>query len=51
MRLLANCGNRSIYEYDDQDVEQIFKALEEELQQTRQSFEGRKKKPVEFELL
>jgi len=39
IRLLGNLANRSNYEYDDQDVSQIVRALEKELRLMKGRFE------------
>ena len=31
IRLLGNCSNRNVYDYSDDEVEKIFKVLENEL--------------------
>lgn len=38
MRLLGNCSNRTNYEYDEDEVQQIFEALEQELKEARARF-------------
>lgn len=48
IRLLGNCSNRSAYEYQDHEVEQIFLAIERELETARSRFAGRKE--IEFRL-
>lgn len=40
LRLLANCANKSNYEYDDDDVKQIFSAIEKEVKITKNAFLG-----------
>lgn len=47
---LANCANRSAYEYSDEDTAKIFSAIERELANTRARFDRGKKKEVDFEL-
>jgi hypothetical protein len=41
LRLLGNCGNRSTYRYEQEEVRQMFVAIEEELRQTQARFERR----------
>lgn len=48
VRILGNCANRSVYEYSSDDVDKIFAAIEEELQDTRRRFKDRKKRTDEF---
>ena len=38
IRLLGNLSNKSIYEYGDADVRKIFKALEAEIELSREKF-------------
>lgn len=50
LRLLANCSNKSNYEYDEDDVKQIFTAIEKELKNTKNAFLGIESKEVRFVL-
>ena len=51
IRLLANCANRSAYDYSDGDVEKIFGAIEREVATARSRFERKQKqKEVEFSI-
>jgi hypothetical protein len=43
MRLIGNLGNRNNYEYNADEVEKIFRALERELKQARAKFDSRKR--------
>ena len=38
IQLLGNCSNSSAYEYTQQDVEQIFSAIEAELREAKKKF-------------
>ena len=38
IRLLSNCSTRSAYEYNDDEVKQIFCTLEKELKQAKLKF-------------
>ena len=38
IQLLSNCSNRASYLYYESDIEQIFTAIEDELEQTRNKF-------------
>lgn len=38
LQLLGNCSNSSVYEYTQQDVEQIFSAIEAEMKEARKKF-------------
>jgi hypothetical protein len=50
MRLLGNCSSKSNYEYTDDDVRQIFTALEKELKNTKNRFMGIEAKEERFTL-
>lgn len=50
LRLLANCSNKSNYEYDDDDVKQIFAAIEKEVKTTKNAFLGIETKEERFAL-
>ena len=48
LRILGNCANRSLYDYTDEDVRKIFRAIEAEARLTKAKFsDGTKEK---FEL-
>jgi hypothetical protein len=49
IRLLGNCSNKSAYSYDRNHVDQIFSAIQEQLDAARARFEP-KKKEAEFRL-
>lgn len=40
MKLLGNCSSTANYEYTDEDVKQIFNAIEKELKSTKAKFTG-----------
>ncbi len=48
IRILGNCSNKSVYEYDDEEVSKIFGAIEEALRLTKLKFSGSQK--IEFKL-
>lgn len=50
LRLLANCSNKSNYEYDEDDVKQIFSAIEKEVKSTKNAFLGIETKEERFAL-
>ncbi len=50
IRLLGNCGNRSAYEYRDEEVEKIFSAIQDELDRARSRFRTDERREVEFKL-
>ena len=48
LKVLGNCSNRNIYEYDEQDIEKIFSEVERKVKETKAKFHFPKKK--EFKL-
>lgn len=38
IKLLGNCGNKSNYEYTEEEVKKIFNAIEKELKATKNKF-------------
>lgn len=50
LRLLANCANKSNYEYDEEDIKQIFAAIEKEVKATKNAFLGIDTKEERFTL-
>ncbi len=49
IRILGNCSNTAIYEYSQDDVNKIFTAIENELKQAKQKYQG-STNPKKFEL-
>lgn len=47
LRLLGNCSNKNNYEYTDEQVKQIFAAIDAELKSTKIKFD---KKETKFTL-
>lgn len=50
MRLLGNCSSKANYEYTEDDVKQIFGALEKELKNTKNKYMGIEAKEEKFTL-
>lgn len=48
LKVLGNCSNRSIYEYDENDIEKVFTEIERKVKEVRAKFHYPKKK--EFKL-
>ena len=48
LKVLGNCSNRNIYEYDEQDIDKIFYEIERKVKETKAKFHFPKKK--EFKL-
>ncbi len=44
LRILANCANRSVYEYTQADVDKIFSTITREMEEARRKFERTKGK-------
>ena len=42
LRILGRCANRQSYEYDNEDVNKIFRTIEAELRDTRAKFKDSK---------
>lgn len=38
LRILGNCANRQIYEYDEADVDKIFSAIDKQLKDVKAKF-------------
>lgn len=47
LRLLGNCSNRQNYKYERKEIEQIFKAIDQEVKRVKALFEPSKR---EFKL-
>lgn len=50
IRLISNLSNTSNYRYKDEDIEKIFKILENEIAECRHKFEQKKKVKQTFTL-
>ena len=48
LRILGNCANRSVYEYNESDVDKIFSAIDNQLKDVKAKFHFPKKE--EFKL-
>jgi len=44
IRVLSNCANPYAYEYADDDVDKIFRAIEQELKMAKAKFRNHKRK-------
>lgn len=49
LKILGNCGNRSAYDYTEEDVNKIFTEIERQLKDTRVKFHYPKRRS-EFKL-
>lgn len=50
IRLLANCANKSNYDYDEKEINYIFSTLKRELNDAQEKFNSNNKKNKEFKL-
>jgi len=48
IRVLGNCSNKSLYEYNKEEIDRIFRAIQEKLNETKARFVIKRKK--EFKL-
>lgn len=44
VRILGNLSNKSSYDYNDDEIDKIFKAIEEQVKTTKARFRPKKKK-------
>jgi len=44
IRVLGNCANRSLYEYKEEEVNKIFRVIQESLNETKLKFKTKKGK-------
>lgn len=44
LKVLGNCSNRSIYEYEEQDIDKIFSEIERKVKETKAKFNFSKNK-------
>lgn len=47
LKILGNCANRSLYDYNDEEVRKIFRAINEKIEETKGKFKYSEK---EFKL-
>lgn len=50
LRLLANCSNKSNYDYSEEDIKKIFAAIEKEVRNARSAFSGSDSESERFSL-
>ncbi|MFA6486132.1 MAG: hypothetical protein WCX97_01585 [Candidatus Magasanikbacteria bacterium] len=48
IRILGNCSNKSAYQYSDEEIAKIFKAIEDQIRLTKARFQ--KSKNIKFTL-
>jgi len=44
IRILGNCSNKSTYEYTEEEVNKIFRAIDREIKASKAKFSSSKKK-------
>jgi len=44
LKVLGNCSNRNIYEYDEQDIDKVFSEIDRKVKETKAKFHFPKKK-------
>lgn len=44
IRILGNCSNRSLYEYSQNEIDKIFRAIQNKINETKMRFTAKKKK-------
>ena len=44
LRLLRQCSNRRIYEYDDSEIKKMFRQVDLEVRQTKETFQSVQRK-------
>lgn len=44
LKVLGNCANRQIYEYDEEDIDKIFSEIERKVKETKAKFHFPKNK-------
>lgn len=50
IKLLGNCSNKNNYSYTEEDVKQIFSAIDQELKITKTKFQEAQSNKKEFKL-
>lgn len=50
VKILGNCSNKNLYEYTDEEINKIFKAIQRSLDETRNKFLSHSIKKSKFKL-
>lgn len=50
LRLLGNCSNKNNYEYADEDIKKIFRAIDQEVKNVKAKFDGEDAENKKFTL-
>lgn len=48
LRVLSHCSNKALYEFSDLDIEKIFKAIDEAVNEAKLKFKNKEK--IKFKL-
>ena len=48
IKILSNCANRNLYDFQNEEIEKIFDAIDQQVREARLRFKGKKKE--EFKL-
>jgi len=48
IRILTNCSNKQLYEYGEEDIEKIFRVIEQELKLAKAKFHPHGKRKFEL---
>lgn len=43
LKVLGNCANKQLYEYDERDIEKVFSEIEKKVRETKSKFHFTKK--------
>lgn len=44
IRILSHCSNKALYEYDNDEIDKIFKAIEDAVQEARSKFKDKERR-------
>ncbi len=44
LRILSHCSNKALYEFSDEEIERIFKAVDDAVTEAKTKFKGKEKK-------
>lgn len=50
IRILGNCSNKNLYEYQPEEIDKIFRALQEQLNETKSKFAKKENKTFKLQL-
>ena len=44
LKVLSNCANRQLYDYDERDIEKVFSEIEKKVRETKSKFHFNKRR-------